>query len=186
MNADDKKLLRKFINERAARAREQLGVVHSRKVAAAELPRKLAELGAPEQNAVTDYNGALAKLAATMNKLIMLDLDPRIQTRSYGYRTETTRPFFNTKDGLCDGELKAFSVESDKATIRLTDALVAERKAKIQSDYNEALKRLDNTVNEALLDLLSKDLVGIRELLADLSSKFDSIAMVYQADGEFA
>lgn len=167
MNADDKKLLRKFINQRADRTRVALNAAARRQEAEATRDRKFSELDKDQVSAVDEWNTALKTLADAANGLRTRGLD--FAASSWYYRNGR-----GTKDfPLATSE--SFQEKLILEDVPLLDIYKDKAVELIRKKLNEAIARLDRTVDDALLDMLSADLPGIKETLAALSTAFDSV-----------
>jgi hypothetical protein len=175
MNADDKRLLRKFITTRAERTKNALHAAFRRQEAVLEAPLKRSQLSPQQEAAANRYNEALEQLAAAVNSLRGFGLDYQ---KDIPYRPYNERPAREVADR---GSFHEKPIED--AVYRLKVDVSRDVEA-LKERLNLAIKELDRTVDDALLDLLSQDLPGVKETLAKLGEAFDKAALDFGATPE--
>lgn len=163
MTADDKRLLRKFINQRAESTRTALRAAARRKEQEATRGLKLEELSSDQLTAVQNWNLALAHLADAANLLRKHGLD----YRSNGYYR---------RGDIAVATADSFNESCLTKEVPRLESVKEEATGKIREQLNRAISDLDRTVDAALLDMLSADLPGIKETLQKLGETFDKVA----------
>lgn len=183
MNADDKKILRKFIMARADRTKALLQRELNKKLQSVPVEVDVTTIrDASTMMAIEQWNRVLGELADEANELVKLGLYPltqRNRRNGYGYSSQNaiTKPDY-TANNICDhlGEFDA------KQSIFRLDTLVEDDKKLLRDAHAKAVRALDDTVDEALLDMISQDLPGIRDQLKKLTDMFDKVLTDYGAD----
>lgn len=180
MNADDKRLLRKFITQRVERTKATLAAVKRRRITeiSASLDRLL--LTDLQETAVQQWNAGLALLATAANNLQDAGLSFDNERSPYYHYSDRDRIPKNYN-------ALSFSEHPIDQKVTRSASAVAREINELDAAYNAAIKALDATVDEALLDLLSQDLPGVRESLDKLSAAFTKAATDFGAlPGDFA
>jgi hypothetical protein len=173
LTSDDKRLLRKFIQQRADRTKLTLDRALRRQTEDAIRPRRPAELTESQQAAVAQWNAALSALADAANALSGNGLSYTDQ-RAYYPRERTID--IKTADSFGEKPIADKIPLHDSVRSAAVDALKAE--------CRDAIDKLDRVVDDALLDMLSMDLPGVRETLAKLTEAFASVVLGFGSTEE--
>jgi hypothetical protein len=182
VNADDKKILRKFIIARADRTKALLQRELNRKLETVPTEIPIANIrDATTMMAIEQFNRVLSELADEANELVKAGLYPLVTgRRGYMYNSQpATIPEPYTDKTICD-HLRPF--DKIQGTIPRLEVLVEDDKKLLKADHAKAVRALDNTVDDALIDMISQDLPGVRETLQKLTDAFDKVLLDYGAD----
>jgi hypothetical protein len=173
LNSDDKRLLRKFIQQRADRTKCTLDKALRRQTEEATRPRRLGELTDIQKAAVEGWNAALSTLADAANAL-----------SSSGLHYDDSRQYYPREKTIDIKTADSFNERTIKDKVALHDSIRSAAQDALKAEHKDAIDKLDRVVDEALLDMLSMDLPGVRETLAKLTEAFASVVLGFGSTEE--